>query len=122
MEKLSRFSQTREKQDEKGRKIRGFFFGNMQIMKDYAQVQQQYIYIYIYIYGYRSHQYIYIWLPESLMYVKLAQDSEDWPASYVATYPSRSLMCVRGYHIVFSYLVIPPKAGNAINMKGYNTL
>ena len=65
---------------------------------------------------------IYIWLLKSLTCGKLAQDSEDWPASYVATYPSRSLMCVRGYHIVFSYLVIPPKAGNAINMKGYNTL
>ena len=54
--KVSKFSQTREKQDEKGRKIRGFCFGNMQIMKDYAQVQQQYIYIYI-------------WLPESPIYI-----------------------------------------------------
>ena len=29
--KVSKFSQTREKQDEKGRKIRGFCFGNMQV-------------------------------------------------------------------------------------------
>ena len=74
-------------------------------MKDYVQVQEQYV-----------------WLPESLMYGKLAQDSEDWPASYVATYPSRSLMCVRGYHVVFSYLVTRRRPGTAINTKGYGTL
>ena len=79
VEKVSRFSQTREKQDEKGRKIRGFCFGNI-------------------------------------------QDSEDWPASYVATYPSRSLMCVRGYHVVFSYLVTRRRPGTAINTKGYGIL
>jgi len=76
VEKVSRFSQTREKQDEKGRKIRGFCFGNI-------------------------------------------QDSEDWPASYVATYPSRSLMCVRGYHVVFSYLITRRRLDTPINMKGH---
>ena len=79
-------------------------------MKDYVQVQEQYV-----------------WLPESLMYGKLAQDSEDWPASYVpasyvATYPSMSLMCVRGYHVVFSCLVTRRRPGTPINMKGYGTL
>ena len=60
----------------------------------------------------------YIWLLESLTCRKLAQDLEDWPASYVAMYTSRSLLCVHGYHIVFSYLVITLKARHPYKYNG----